>query len=286
MSLNLSIPQLSGKNTTKDYVISVLSYDWPLSIKKLYNFIKKKHGYKATYQAVYKTVNELMKDDVLKKSDEGYMLNLLWLKQIHDYTEITQTNYYTKSRVNIIEGVKDSKIEGNLQVLTFETWFDVEKYLYYLQKNQIIGSEKKNILCVHHNHEWRPLFYMRAEYNWIKKLIEKGHRAFFLCAESTPSDSWASLFYKKMGAKMKTNVRCAETCEIVVFGDTVVQVYIPPELQKNLHQAFQKAKSVSEIDIPWLISNVFEKKTDIKVVINKDAKIAEQIINQTVAKFQ
>ena len=285
MALNLSIPQLSGKSTTKDYVISVLSYDWPLSIKKIYNSIKKKYGYSATYQAVYKTVNELLKDDVLKKSEEGYLLNLLWLKQIHDYTEITQTNYYTKSRINIIEGVKDSKIEGNLQVLTFETWFDVEKYLYYLQKNCILGAGKKNVLCVHHNHEWRPLFYMRAEYNWMKKLIEKGHRVYFLCADSTASDNWAASFYKKMGVKMKTNAKCSETCELMVFGDMVVQIYIPPELQKNLDNAFKKSKSVSDVDVPWLISNVFEKKTDIKVVINKDAKIAEQIIGQTVARF-
>jgi len=286
MALNLSIPQLGGKNTTKDFVISVLSYDWPLSIKKIYNFMKKKYGYKATYQAVYKTVNELLKDSVIKKSDEGYMLNLLWLKQIHDYTEITQTNYYTKSRVNVIDGVKDSKIEGNIQVLTFETWFDVEKYLYYLQKNYIMNSGKKNILCVHHNHEWRPLFYMRAEYNWVKKLIGAGNRVYFLCANSTATDSWAAGFYKKMGVKMKTNAKCAETCEIAVFGDTIVQIYIPPELQKKLHNALEKSRSVADVDVPWLASNVFEKKTDIKVVINKDAKIAEQIISQTVSRFQ
>src|SRR3989338_533868 len=286
MSLSLSIPQLGGKNTTKDYVISVLSYDWPLSIKKIFNVIKRKFGYNVTYQAVYKTVNELMKDEVIKKSEEGYMLNLLWLKQIHDYTEITQANYYTKSRINIIDGVKDSKIEGNLQVLTFESWFDVEKYLYYLQKSYVSNSDKKNAICVHHNHEWRPLFYMRAEYNWIKKLISRQNKVYFLCANSTATDSWSAAFYRKMGVKMKTNVRCAETCEIVVFGDTIVQIYVPPELQKSLHQVFNKAKNVADIDVRWLISNVFEKKTDIKVVVNKDAKIAEQIINQTVSRFQ
>ena len=32
--------------------------------------------------------------------------------------------------------------------------------------------------------------------------------------------------------------------------------------------------------------SLVEKKTDIKVVVNKDAKIAEQIINQTVSRFQ
>jgi len=285
MSLNLSIPQLDKNSNTKDYVISVLSYDWPLTIKKLYNSLKKKYGYTATYQAVYKTVHDLVKENVLSKTSEGYQLNLYWLKQIHDFTEITQSNYYTKSRVNVIEGVKDSTVEGNFQVSTFESWFDVEKYLYYLQKNYIMNSDKKTTIVVHHNHEWRPLFYMRAEYNWIKKMIESGNKVFFLCSNSTATDNWSMGFYKKMGVKAKTGVKCAETCELVVFGDMVIQIFIPPELSAKLHSAFEKSKTVSEIDIPWLIGNVFEKKIDIKIVVNKDKSLAEQIIHQTEARF-
>ena len=263
MSINLSIPDLGKNSNTKDFVISVLSYDWPLTIKKLYNVIKKKYGYKATYQAVYKTVHELLKEEVLIKTDDGYHLNLNWLRRIHDYTEITESNYYAKSKVNAIEGIKDAKTEGNFQVLTFESWFDVEKYIYYLQKNYLSNAEKKTTIVLHHNHEWRPLFYLRAEYNWVKKTIESGHRIFFLCSGSTPADIWATNFYRKMGVNAKTGAKCAETCEIVIFGDTVVQIFVPPEISSRLHSAFEKAKGVRDIDIPSLINNVFEKKLDI-----------------------
>ncbi len=283
MALNLYVPQLDKNSNTKDYVISVLSYDWPLTIKKLYNVIKKKYGYKATYQAVYKTVQDLLKEGVISKNEEGYQLNLYWLKQIHDYTEITQSNYYTKSRVNVLEGVKDSKIEGNFQVLTFESWFDVEKYLYYLQKHYVLNSSKKTSIVLQHNHEWRPLFYMRAEYNWISTIISKGHRMFLLCANSTPTDVWAAQFYKKLGVRAKTNVKCAETSDLLVFGDMVIQVFIPAELSSRLHNAFSKANNVSDINVPDLIRKVFEKKMDIKVVINKDRELAEQIVSKTIA---
>ncbi len=285
MSLNLSIPQLDKNSNTKDYVISVLSYDWPLTIKKLYNVIKKKYGYKATYQAVYKTVHELVNDEVVSKTEDGYQLNLDWLKRIHDYTEITESNYYAKSKVSAIDGIKDSKTEGNFQVLTFESWFDVEKYLYYLQKNYLSTAEKKTTIVLHHNHEWRPLFYLRAEYNWVKKAIESGHRIFFLCSGSTAADSWATSFYRKMGVKAKTGVKCAETCEIVVFGDIVVQIFVPPEIGSRLHNSFEKAKGISDLEIPGLIANVFEKKIDLKVVINKDKALADQIAGQTISRF-
>jgi len=138
---------------------------------------------------------------------------------------------------------------------------------------------------LHHRHEWRPLFYLRAEYNWVKNMINKGHRVFFLCSNNTPTDVWATSFYKKMGVKAKTNVKCAETSELLVFGDMVVQIYIPPEIGSSLHNAFMKAKSMEEIDVPSLIKNVFEKKIEIRVVINKDINLAEQIVSQTVSKF-
>jgi hypothetical protein len=165
MALNLTIPQTGKSATTKDYIITVLGYDWPLSAKKIHNLIKKKYGYSATYQAVYKTLNSLLKEDVIEKKSDGYQLNLRWLKDMHRYTEIIETNYYTKNRLNLIEGIKEARSEGNINVLTFETLFDVEKYLYYLQKQYIHNTKKKEFICVHHNHEWRPLFYLRVHYS-------------------------------------------------------------------------------------------------------------------------
>ena len=164
MGLNLYLPNISkGKITVKDCIIHILSQDWPLSIKKIYFQVKRRFGLDCTYQAVFKAVNELQQMEVVKKGKEGFQINLKWLKHIHRFTATTETNYYTKNRMDLIEGIKDSKKEGNISILTFTTMFDVEKYLYYLVKNHIMNSRGPQAICYHHNHEWRPLYYMRAE---------------------------------------------------------------------------------------------------------------------------
>lgn len=285
MALNITLPQLDGKLTTKDYIISILGYDWPLTIKKMYHLIKKRYGHNVTYQAVYKTVNELHNKGVIEKKDSGYKINLKWLKNLHTYTEVIETNYYTKNRLRLIEGIKDARKEGNINILTFENFFDVEKYLYYLQKHYILSSKNKEVICVHHNHEWRPLFYLRAEYNWIRKVRELGHKTFILCAGNTVIDNWCANFYKSIGCNIKLNVNCASTCELIAFGDVIIQVYLPSEIKKSIKEQFLKVKDLRKIKQKSLIESIFEKKTDIKVIINKDAELAEQIKKETVNYF-
>ncbi|MBU2441533.1 MAG: hypothetical protein KKA43_04330, partial [Nanoarchaeota archaeon] len=267
MTLNLILPQPGEKATTKDYIITILGFDWPLTIKKMFNLIKKRYAHKVTYQAVYKTVKELEEKGVIERKKQGYQINLKWLKDVHRYTETIETNYYTKNRLTLIEGIKDAKQEGNINILTFETLFDVEKYLYYLQKHYILSSKKKESVCVHHNHEWRPLFYLRAEYNWINKIASSGHKTYVLCAGNTIIDKWCANFYKSIGCNIKTGVNCASTCELIVFGDVVIQIYLPGEIKNYLNKYFSKCINIEKISHKDLIENVFEKKTEIKVII-------------------
>lgn len=285
MSLTLTLPQLGEKATTKDYIITILGYDWPLNIKKIFNLIKKRYGHNVTYQAVFKAVNELVASGVVEKKQEGYQINLKWLKNLHSYTEVIEVNYYTKDRLKLIEGIKDAKKEGSINILTFETFFDVEKYLYYLQKHFILSSKGKEVICAHHSHEWRPLFYLRAEYNWIRKLIGLGHKTYVLCAGNTLIDKWCADFYKSIGCNVKLNVNCASTCELMVFGDEVIQVYLPSDIRVEMDKEFASMKDMGRLGQKALIEKIFEKKTDIKVIIQTDSEIAEQIRKETVKQF-
>jgi len=280
MALTLVIPQAGKPATTKDYVLTILGSDWPLTTKKIHNLIRKKYGYNPTYQAVYKTLNLLLDDGIIERKKEGYQLNLKWLKEVHRYTEVVETNYYTKNRLNLIEGIKDARTEGNINILTFETLFDIEKYLYYLQKQFILSTAKKEVICVHHNHEWRPIFYLRAEYNWQKKLSSLGHTTCILCRGSTKMDKEGAEFYRYAGCKVKTGVNCAGTNELMVFDDFVVQVFLPSELKREMDLCFS-----SKICPKDMIDRVFESKTEIQVVINRDKRIAEQIRKETLGHF-
>lgn len=269
--------------STKDQVINVLSYDWPLSARQIYSMLKRQYKVNITYQAAYKAISEMTGEKILEKTSKGYHLNLDWVKDIHDQTEIIRVNYYSEQRAFLT----DTKTkESSIRVFTFKTWFDAEKYLYYLQKNYILRAKEKQIICFHHDHEWRPLFYLRAEYNWIKKLQELGHKTFILCSGNYPIDKWAAQIYKSFGAKVKLSAKCADTNEVMIFSDLVIQIYIPEDLKMQLRALWKTIKHPDQLDIEFLIKNVFEKKAELKVVINKDVRIANQIKAQTLKYFR
>lgn len=286
MSINIALPQVNEKPNAKDYIISILSIEWPLNPRQIHNKIKSVYGYDITYQATYKMVQELIKQNVLSKIENKYELNLKWLKELHRYTEVVETNYYTKNRLNLIDGIKDAKSAGDLSVLTFETYFDVEKYLYYMQKHYVSNSKKKEVIIAHHKNEWRPIFYLRAEYNWAKKLQEMGASVYVLCSGNSLIDKWCASFYNKVGTNIKTGINVAETNELMVFGDYVIQIYIPDEIHSKIEKVYKKAEKVDDINLTKLFDDIFGKKTEIKVIINKDKKMAEEIKNKTINHFK
>lgn len=274
--------KMSG--STKEQVINILSYDWPLSIRKIYSIIKKRYVRKVTYQAVYKAVSQMLDDKILLKTKNGYQLNLDWVKKLHNETEIIRVNYFSEQHAALFD--KETGDSEAIRVFIFKTWFDVEKYLYYLQKNYVLKSKEKETICFHHSHEWRPIFYLRAEYNWIRQLVKLSHKIFILCSGDSFVDKWAAKFYDKIKGNIRLGVRCAETSEIMVFSDLVIQVYIPLELRQALDKEFKKIRNISDINYCSLISNIFEKETEIKVVINKDKVLASQIKKQTLTEFK
>lgn len=273
----------SMSGSTKDQIINILSYDWPLNIKKIYFLLKKRYSRNVTYQAVYKAVNQMLEEKILLKTKQGYQLNVEWVKEIHNQTEIIRVNYFSEQHAALFDRSSDDS--EAIRVFIFKTWFDVEKYLYYLQKNYILKSKEKEVVCMHHAHEWRPLFYLRAEYNWIRQLSKLGHKVFTICSGHSVIDKWSAQFYRSIGGNIRLEEKCAETSEIMVFSDLVIQIYIPLELRESLDKEFRKIKSIEEVNYASLIKNIFEKEAEIKVVINKDKNLASQIKKQTLAKF-
>jgi hypothetical protein len=77
MVLSILVPELNVKpSTTKDAVISILTIEWPLSLRSIFYKIKKQYGYDSTYQAVYKAVKELVEARVLAAKEKQYEINI------------------------------------------------------------------------------------------------------------------------------------------------------------------------------------------------------------------
>jgi len=278
MAFNILIPELNSKpKNSKDAIINTLTLEWPLTLRQIYYKIRKHYNYSSSYQSVYKAVKELTKLNVLKSKDKKYEINIEWIKEVQSFTDIVETNYYAKDKVQNISGLKDSKQGEDIIILNFETLFDAEKYLYYFIKTELSKKEKQTI-CYEINHEWKRLFYLRAEYNYIKKLLNKGHKIYFLCSGNSKYEKESKEFYQSLGAKFKlTNKKL--TNDLLVFNNFFIQIFIPEELNKQIKHYLKEKNTLG------LLQNALEKKTSIKVIINRDKELTNEVRRQIIKQF-
>ena len=279
MSFSILVPEINAKPTnTKDAVITMLALEWPLSLKTIYSKIKRKYGYSSTYQAVYKAVKELVEMQVLIEKEKRYEINIEWVKRVQSFTDIVETNYYAKERVESLGGVEGSKKGKDLLVLNFESIFDAEKYLYYFMKSELLKI-KKDTVCHMANHEWRPIFYLRTEYNYYRKLKKRGHRFFYLCSGNSEMEKNCIKFYKNIGLNYNL-IKEKFTNDTLVFGGYFIHIFIGEEKQSRMAELLEKKDTLK------LLEEVLEAKSMVRVVINKDPALAEEIKKQTVKRFK
>ena len=278
MVLKLIVPEINVKpSTTKDAVITILTIDWPLSLREIFFKTKKMYGFSASYQAVYKAVKELVYANVLCAKKKKYEINIDWVKKLQSFTDIVETNYYAKNQVHNFSGLKNSKSSEDLLVLNFERLSNAEKYLYYFMKSELIKS-KNDIVCFKTSHEWRPIFYLMAEYNYYSRLKNNNHKFFFLCHGNSYLENLSMQFYQKIGVYYKISKE-QFAGDILVFGDYFIQMFIPEELKEKMKFLLDKK------DILGLLKDVITKKTNIRIIITKNKNLASEMKKETVKKF-
>lgn len=278
MTFEILIPEITNRpKNTKDAIINILTVEWPLTLRNIFYKIKKQYAYSSTYQSVYKAVKELCEKNVLKEKDKRYEINIDWIKKVQSFTDIVETNYYAKQRLQNLSGLKESKLGKDLIILNFESIFDAEKYLYYFMKTELF-KKRKDVICFQMNSEWRPLFYLRAEYNYYKRLKKRGHKFYFLCSGDSYLEGLSKKFYKSIGINYKT-VKQSFTSDVLVFHDYFIQIFIPEQLKNKIEKCLDKK------DIMALLKEVLDKKSSIKLIINKDPLLANEFRKQVLKIF-
>lgn len=284
MTITLTIHEPGKGKRVKDIIIDVLSFEWPLSLIRLHNKIKTSNR-NYTYQAVYKAVGELTDEGVLVKNGKEYSISLEWIEKLKEFAKHISYNYNHKTRIPLIEGILKTKNENNVTVLTFNSLLELDKTWMKIKTEYYNGLKNKNdITFWEGNHCWWLLVYPEAEYAEMEKIKQKKVRHFFICHSNKNLDKFAKKFYEESKISYKYSNSQSE-CDIAVFGDSIMQVYLPEEVKKEINKIYEKCNNPSEVDLPEFISNVLKKKININLVLTKNKEIAEQLKNKAMREF-
>jgi hypothetical protein len=271
------IPTLSSfgrTDSSKGVIIQILGEEWPLSAKEIFNRVKKNSGQPISYQAVHKTLGELLEGKVLEKSEKGYSLSLNWIDSGQKFFSALHASY-TNDFIKSIEG----------KTLEFDTLYEVDQFLIQSLNKFLPLLPKRPVLCLHWNHLWLPLFLSREDYSGIKDLA-KVISSYSLIRGSDAIDKWCQSFWVGQGMNVKISANVASTFDLVVIAELILQVFYPPEIKQKLDEIYGKTKSVKELDVDNFFHSVFEKKTRILIKVIKDVVLAEELRKHTVDQFK
>lgn len=123
--MKISIVQMgkTRKRNVREAIISILSKEFPLNIKKIYNRVRKEYSLNVTYQAVFNMVKEMLEDGILEKSEREYRLNMNWIKNLKIELDMIMKKY------NYAGDEMLNRIQDNINKFVLKVGPKVKEYL-------------------------------------------------------------------------------------------------------------------------------------------------------------
>jgi hypothetical protein len=246
----------SGKSV-KDKVIITLGYLWPLKPKEIFSYIKKNLNGGVTYQAVYKSINELLQDGVIVKTDNGLMLNREWVSNLKDYINYTEKAY----RV----GTPRKEITNSEQT-TFECIWDWYYYILMMLEKYATDAYATSVPCIFQKiHAWNALLVGKDEFTRVSK-VAPSYKIYSVVASNTLLDHALERYWLKIHIHYRLNVPLHISNDIVVIGDNLFQAIYPQELLDAMEDIYNNTKTIDEMDVERFQREIFYKKSEIVVL--------------------
>ncbi len=265
---------LMKEKSTRDLVIEILSKDWPLSPKSIYNRVKKQNLKQITYQAVFKVIKKMLEEAILDKNDGKYSLDLAWINQSKEFFDQIESTYTKGSsdRVPFINAHMHDYVKYSFDTLQDLAIFVVKYFLDF-------PNPKKKPIALR-------LFTVYTQIGQpssnIKKIIKFARKNDFyvICKHKTLYDRFMAKAYKKIDKKMNfaLGVDCSDEVDYFVIGDYVARIFFPPNSKKRINRFRKESKSLYTFNLKDLLHNMY-KKTSIPttIIIERDPEIAKRV---------
>lgn len=285
MGVGVSIPSLKPNAQSRDLIVSVLAYEFPLSINKIYNLIKKNYASRVTYQAVHKIIRQMLSDGTLIKKGKEYMLSKDWISTLSEFVNLIDHNYSIGSKTNI-KAIQDLST-GRMQVLTFDSYMEAENFKKKIEEEYVRNSNKNSPpICVHEHNLKRPIIYSGELMNHLSNFTTSGVEVFHLCESTTLIDKWCADFYSKsLSFNCKFGIPCPNGFEFYILGDRTIELHAPNSLWEDISKAYSEAGHISKLDVIEFYKDVLLKKREIQVVMYENKEISEGLRNNIMKYF-
>lgn len=243
MDIQNIFPALGGQPNTKQAIISILSNEWPLSAKQLYQKVTKETNKQLTYQAVHKILNQLAEQQIILKHNQAYQLNPQWITQIKNFGQTIDHVYSNESgKIDLPKDLSQPfKIEFK----------DVSAYPITLGNilisKKLTGGKTEPSFALLQHGLW-PLRFNFLDYEVLLRCA-KANPMNVAIIGSLPFDKWITKQYLLGGfEKVKYGVKTPmNDSNFVIHGDGIIQMEYPPETLQFIEEIYTNMDSLSDL---------------------------------------
>ncbi len=228
-----AVPLLSGGKDAKSLIVRVLSREFPLTAKQVFNKIRKHEpAVTLTYQAVHKALGLLESDDVVSDSGGAFQLSEKWISGVKEFGVSTERLYHAGA----IPDVRSLSV-GETVSFRFPTlldsmyWFIQEEYADYLA-NPVPDA------CIP---LWRHLFPITQtsadEFHKLHSMFSKGIHA-GLVSSDTPLDRFLKGYWEKLGHTFILGYDHKALYDTIIHRDLVFEFSVSAASKAKIEKLF------------------------------------------------
>lgn len=266
--------------TTKDMLISALSDEFPQNLNKLRNYLSKHYKKSISYQGIYKELNQLIEKGAVLKENKEYILNKEWILNINKYSENVYLKYEHKIK-HTIDKVLKLKEEGDALTLTFNSYYEVDKFFIDLLMDFNKHFEETEPILMHYKNNWWPFLYNKEEFEFMHSLKSK---IYTLCITSSEVDVWACDFERSLGLNVKIIDKKTPLWMFYLFGPLVINHISEGKTSHKIRDYFRENKRLNSMNLSPLLE-LLHTPEKIKVIFIRNSSIRNGLLEEINENF-
>lgn len=259
------------QNSLKGKVLDLVSNEKSLSAKQIYSRLQKVHSITSTYQAVHKTLKQMLDEGVLIKEKTVYSINPKWIedfkKNAEDLAEKVKSG---KKEFDLRELGEGETIHLNYKGILEVGWFLVNKIMVAPNPKKTPGIAL-----------WRFCYSVvgleEKHMTGLKKAC-KENKWYAFVEENNKLDHVFGDTLKSYGLKeVKYNVKCATPLsDKMIIGDYIAEITYPSLFRKLWAIQNRLPVKIIEFNLAKHLLLMREIQPDIEVILTKNSKLAEE----------
>ena len=260
----------------EDLIINTLS-NGPLETKELIVDIKEKRP-QTTKQAVYKSLRNLKKNEIIVKTKDEVALSSVWLKKLLAFIENTARHYKTNKN----PGSDFLSLKNGEKIVYWFKNFEATD-LFWAHAFDVLTDTTNNNqpIFIYNPHEWFLLARPESEVFLFESLRKNNRKLFLIAGNQDMLDIEAKKYFDNTITNYYASAEKLfdqDNYYVNIFNDYLIEVWLDPKISNLIDKFYKKTTSFNEAAKNELLKIIRTKGRN-KLVIYRNERKAKKIKN-------